>query len=112
MSFPGTSNYESRLAAGADEAYEALFDVVLHLRYKLIDYDALGRVIRFREPLSLWRPTISGPVVASIVEGDRPNDCALRLSMNGSKNPVNLAVGAQAANNLAAQVADRLREHD
>jgi hypothetical protein len=111
MSFAGPSSlsYEVRLAADADEAYEALLDVVRELRYKLIDDDAFARVIRFRQRLSLWRPTISGDVVASIIEGQRASDCALRLIMSGSKNIVSITVNTETAHNLTAQVADRLR---
>lgn len=109
MSFPGPSSYEVRLAADADEAYHALFDVVLDLRYKLIDHDPTGRVVHFRQRLSLWRPTISGSVVASIMEGDATKDCALRITMGGSRNPAGIAVNTEAASNLSAQVADRLR---
>lgn len=109
VSFAGPSNYEVRLAADADAAYEALFDTVLDLRYTLIDHDAEARVLQFRQRLSFWRPTISGSVIASIVDGDRTRDCALRLTMSGSRNLASVAVNTEAANNLAAQVADRLR---
>ncbi|MDT0180220.1 hypothetical protein Q9S36_08355 [Microbacterium sp. ARD31] len=109
MSVSGSSNYEVRLAADADDAYDALFHVVLDLRYKLLDHDPFGRVVHFRQRVSLWRPTISGNVVASIIEGDGTNDCALRLAMSGSRNLASIAINTEAASNLAAQVADRLR---